>query len=102
MTFMKKKANITILIRCMYILYALDTVNRVSENVVLKESQAKKRVIFTKEILYVNLISWHKCRVLYFRIVFFWWHAACSRACFYVKRRDKTEWSRRLDTRGKQ
>ncbi len=71
MTFMKKKANITILIRCMYILYALDTVNRVSENVVLKESQAKKRVIFTKEILYVNLISWHKCRVLYFRIVFF-------------------------------
>ncbi len=27
----------------MYILYALDTVNRVSENVVLKESQAKKK-----------------------------------------------------------
>ncbi len=30
------------------------------------------------------------------------WRAACARACFYVKRRDKTEWSRRLDTRGKQ
>ncbi len=51
MTFMKKKANITILIRCMYTLYALDTVNRVSENVVLKVTGQKKSNFYQGNIV---------------------------------------------------